>query len=263
MGFGASCSAMAYPVAAFGRRSRFGLDANVMSKANTLYKSGQPHQTARNVNPGTHRVGTPMKNRFGALRFAGSRGFGRKDSEFGKRRRVVAASRKKAMAAFRKFYKRYCKKSTGRRSRFGNQHMMKPLDAFGGTRKVPRGSKRRFGNSMDMMNKYSFGARTRGTRGSRFGEGGNPPLWQSMGYEFGSDGGVLVNGTGLFPTPVGGMGTASAPMMAPSSTGMGMGMGMGMDMGMTGGLGAFGKRRRHRRARSPVRRYRRRYHRRA
>ena len=55
-------------------------------------------------------------NEFGAVRF-GMNGGG---SEFGKRRVKVVrrsmASRKKAMAAFRKFYKRYCKVSPVRRS---------------------------------------------------------------------------------------------------------------------------------------------------
>ena len=41
-------------------------------------------------------------------------------------------------------------------------------------------------------------------RGSRFGNGGNPPLYQSMGYEFcplGSGGVLGANSTGLFPSP--------------------------------------------------------------
>lgn len=77
---------------------------------------------------------------------------------FGKRRPVRArrsmASRKKAMTAFRKFYKRYCKVTPVRRG------------------------------------------------GMRFGEGGNPPLWRSMGYEFCplGQGGVLET-TGLFASP--------------------------------------------------------------
>ena len=39
-------------------------------------------------------------------------------------------------------------------------------------------------------------------RQTNFGNGGNPPLWASMGTEFCSGGGgVLAGGTGLFPTP--------------------------------------------------------------
>jgi hypothetical protein len=47
---------------------------------------------------------------------------------------------------------------------------------------------------------FDFGKRR---RRYRFGNGGNPPLSQSMGYEFCSNGGGVLgaNSTGLFPTP--------------------------------------------------------------
>jgi len=118
------------------------------------------------------------RTRFGAVRFGaeGANEFGAssrrmafgndcsqkyKETYFGKRRSM--ASRKKAMTAFRKFYKRYCKVSPVRR------------------RKV---------------------SPVRRRRSMRFGEGGNPPLWKSMGYEVCpmGQGGVLET-TGLFASP--------------------------------------------------------------
>jgi hypothetical protein len=54
--------------------------------------------------------------------------------------------------------------------------------------------------------------RPRKTRRYRFGNGGNPPLSQSMGYEFCSNGGGVLgaNSTGLFPTPCTTQGPAAA-----------------------------------------------------
>jgi hypothetical protein len=76
----------------------------------------------------------------------------------------------------------------------------------------------------------AFGKRRRGRRGVgryRFGNGGNPSLSSSMGYEFCSGGGGVLgaNSTGLFPSPC--MGT-TMPMMG------------------AGPAAAFGKRRRNR-----------------
>jgi hypothetical protein len=77
---------------------------------------------------------------------------------------------------------------------------------------------------------FLFGKRRRGRRGVRryrFGNGGNPPLSGSMGYEFCSGGGGVlgVNSTGLFPSPCM---SATMPMMG------------------AGPAAAFGKRRRRR-----------------
>jgi hypothetical protein len=123
--------------------------------------------------PGCVSFGNHMKKykpEFGAVRFSGQRKFG-SDYEFGKRRRSSKkrpASRKKAMTAFRKFYKRYCKSGPVRRSRFG------------------------------------------------FGEGGNPPLWQTMGYEFCPDGqGGVLQTTGLFASPCTSAPSPVAPAVKP------------------------------------------------
>ena len=66
--------------------------------------------------------------------------------------------------------------------------------------------KRRKVNKVAAMKAFkSFYRRHCAPRGSRFGfgSGGNPPLWQSMGYEFCSDGGGVLgaNSTGIFPSP--------------------------------------------------------------
>jgi len=57
----------------------------------------------------------------------------------------------------------------------------------------------------------AFGKRRRRRYG--FGNGGNPPLNASMGYEFCSNGGGVLgaNSTGLFPSPC--MGSAPAAAM--------------------------------------------------
>jgi hypothetical protein len=56
-----------------------------------------------------------------------------------------------------------------------------------------------------------FGKRRRSRRRYGFGNGGNPPLNASMGYEFCSNGGGVLgaNSTGLFPSPC--MGGAMKP----------------------------------------------------
>jgi hypothetical protein len=58
-------------------------------------------------------------------------------------------------------------------------------------------------------------------KGSRFGHGGgNPPLYQSMGYEFcdlGSGGVLGANSTGLFPSPCTSMSMAQAKKEAAAS----------------------------------------------
>ena len=67
-------------------------------------------------------------------------------------------------------------------------------------------------SAMKAFRKYyrrNFGA----MRSTRFGNGGNPPLWHSMGYEFcpSGMGGVLgANSTGLFPSPCTSLNSAQA-----------------------------------------------------
>ena len=67
------------------------------------------------------------------------------------------------------------------------------------------GKRRRVNKTAAMKAFKTFYRRHCGARGSRFGfgSGGNPPLWQSMGYEFCSDGGGVLgaNSTGLYPSP--------------------------------------------------------------
>jgi hypothetical protein len=83
-------------------------------------------------------------------------------------------------------------------------------------------------NSLKDLKPVGFGKRRRGRRGVRryrFGNGGNPSLSSSMGYEFCSGGGGVLgaNSTGLFPSPC-----------------------MGAAMMGSGPAAAFGKRRRRR-----------------
>ena len=133
---------------------------------------------------------------------------------------------KKARALKKKLMKG---RSTTRRTRmggemeFGSSCNMGPQMEFGKRRAQMEFGKRRaqmefgtsemeFGKRSRKVNKVaamkafkSFYRRHCAPRGSRFGfgSGGNPPLWQSMGYEFCSDGGGVLgaNSTGLFPTP--------------------------------------------------------------
>jgi hypothetical protein len=177
----------------FGRRKmskgRFGTVPPATTKPTTLKSTTADTVFMQNANT---EVKTAGVHKFGGVNFAGQRR--RRSAEFGKRRRSskkTPASRKKAMTAFRKFYKRYCKSGPVRRSRFG------------------------------------------------FGEGGNPPLWHSMGYEFCPDGqGGVLQTTGLFASPC-----TSAPAPAPASA---------PAPAVTGNLPAlpaFGGRRRHHRRR--------------
>ena len=146
---------------------------------------------------------------------------------------------KKAMALRKKLMKK-CKSGAKRRSpmhrrrrvrRSGFGGMMKPgMSAFGKEFKpfVPGFGKRRAGSKTSrkaaMKAFRSFYKRHCAGRRSRFGSGGNPPLYQSMGGEFCPNGMGGVTGatsTGLFATPcVGNMG-AGAPGSydTPSTTG--------------------------------------------
>jgi hypothetical protein len=141
--------------------------------------------------------------------------FGRKGSagmEFGKRRRAGAKkaskmSKKQAMTAFKKFFMKYCKRG----SRFGGMLVGGGQGLTSGMRQQVRAdpglataiNNYRVGQGMTPGKNFT-GPLTKFGRRSRFGNGGNPPLYQSMGGEFcpSGMGGVLgAFGTGLNPTP--------------------------------------------------------------
>ena len=111
-------------------------------------------------------------------------------SGFGKRRKVhrKKMTKKAAMKAFKKLHRKDRKKMSKAAA----------MKAFKKFYKKHSGHKARRAR--------------RSTRSSRFG--GNPPLYQSMGNEFCSNGsGVLgYNSTGLFPTPC--INTVASPMAA-------------------------------------------------
>jgi len=100
-----------------------------------------------------------------------------------------------------------------RRSSFGAMPKMgSPMmgvPAFGKRRRTARVSKKA---AMKAFRSF-YKRHCAGARRSRFGNGGNPPLNQSMGYEFcpNGQGGVLgFNSTGLFPSPCTSVNTAAA-----------------------------------------------------
>jgi len=122
------------------------------------------------------------------------------EMEFGRRRRNAFDEEPEMMFGRRR-----------RVSGFGNQELM-GMPMFG--------KKRRGGAKVSkkaaMKAFRSFYKRHCAGRRSGFGNGGNPPLNQSMGYEFCPNGmgGVLgFNSTGLFPSPCTAY-SSSAPMMA-------------------------------------------------
>lgn len=101
-----------------------------------------------------------------------------------------------------------------RRSLFGSCHN-KMLEFGAGGKRISFGKSAdegmEFGKKSAKMSKAqamkafkAFYQRHCSVGGSRFGNGGNPPLYQSMGYEFcplGSGGVLGYNSTGLFPSP--------------------------------------------------------------
>jgi hypothetical protein len=104
----------------------------------------------------------------------------------------VKAAQKKAMRMAKK------------RSAFGRRRSTRRCGmAFGKAR--GRGRSRKVSKAAAMKAFRQFYKRhCAGTRGSRFGNGGNPELSASMGYQFcpSGMGGVLgANSTGLFPSP--------------------------------------------------------------
>ena len=109
----------------------------------------------------------------------------------------------------------------GSRFRFGQcgaSYMDKPM-MFGAPKRISFGAKgSEFGRRKPATKKISKASAMKafkafyrrhctssmGRSRSRFGNGGNPPLYQSMGYEFcplGSGGVLGSNSTGLFPSP--------------------------------------------------------------
>jgi hypothetical protein len=112
-----------------------------------------------------------------------------------------------------------------RRSRFGSScgasNMMNNRDMMFGASKLrfagrTMGTEMEFGKKRKVVSKAAamkafkqfFRRHCKSTvrmgRRTRFGNGGNPPLYQSMGYEFcdlGSGGVLGANSTGLFPSP--------------------------------------------------------------
>ena len=135
--------------------------------------------------------------------------------------------------------KAMAKKRKSRRSGFGNRSMMMTGKSmmYNKMKPPPMGFGKRRGRKVSkaaaMKAFRSFYKRhCAGMRRSRFGNGGNPPLMNSMGYEFcpSGMGGVLgANSTGLFPSPCTSMNAgqarkeasatlpAAAPPAAPNS----------------------------------------------
>ena len=113
--------------------------------------------------------------------------------------KLKKACLKKAMAMKKKMMKKSKKSHSRRTASFGQ----KRLPMFGKRRRVAR--KGKCSNAAAMKAFKSFWKRhCAGARGARFGNGGNPALSASMGYEFCPDGmgGVLGDrSTGLFPSP--------------------------------------------------------------
>ena len=153
-------------------------------------------------------------------------------------KRVYKPSKVLAKMCLKKAMLKAKKKKMSRRSGFGNKKstMMMPKQMMGSEMMPPTAfGKRRGGRKVSkaaaMKAFKSFYKRhCSGMRRSRFGNGGNPPLMNSMGYEFcpSGMGGVLgANSTGLFPSPCTSMNIgqsqaeAAATLPAYSSTGIG------------------------------------------
>ena len=142
----------------------------------------------------------------------GMSAFGKKKRSSRRRKVNGKVSKSAAMKAFKRFYTLHCKPSL-RRSRFDGMHMM-PNGMRMKDSDMMFGRRSRFGAEYKVpMPLPGFGRRRR-TRRVRFGAG-NPPLMQSMGFEFCPEGGGVVESNGLFPSPCNAAGvTASAEMQA-------------------------------------------------
>ncbi len=116
---------------------------------------------------------------------------------------------KAAMKADKKMAMRRRKSSFGSRKKPSMRSM-----AFGKRRAGGRGRKVSKAAAMKAFRQF-YKRHCAGGRGSRFGNGGNPALGASMGYQFCPNGmgGVLgANSTGMFPSPCTSMAPAAAPM---------------------------------------------------
>lgn len=150
-------------------------------------------------------------------------------------KRVYKPSKVLAKMCLKKAMLKAKKKKMARRSGFGNKKSTMMLKPKMGEMMPPTAFGKRRGRKVSkaaaMKAFKSFYKRhCSGMRRSRFGNGGNPPLMNSMGYEFcpSGMGGVLgANSTGLFPSPCTSMNMgqqqaeAAATLPAYSSTGIG------------------------------------------
>jgi len=91
-----------------------------------------------------------------------------------------------------------------RKIKFGRHAVGSPMEFGKKRRSTKKVSKASAMKAFKAFYRRHCQATSRMGRRSRFGNGGNPPLYQSMGYEFCplGQGGVLgANSTGLFPSP--------------------------------------------------------------
>ena len=147
--------------------------------------------------------------------------------------RKARALRKKLMKMMAKKAKKHSKKTKSSKKKVTRRRKVHHprKDAFGeeeGMSFGKRRSSRKVSKVAAMKAFRSFYKRhCAGARGSRFGNGGNPPLHESMGYEFCPNGmgGVLgFNSTGLFPSPCTSYSSSAPTMMAlPPPTKVSMG----------------------------------------
>ena len=147
--------------------------------------------------------------------------------------RKARALRKKLMKMMAKKAKKHSKKTKSSKKKVTRRrkahHPRK--DAFGEEEGMSFGKRRSCGKVSKVAAMKAFRSfykrHCAGARGSRFGNGGNPSLNASMGYEFCPNGmgGVLgFNSTGLFPSPCTSYSSSAPTMMAlPPPTKVSMG----------------------------------------
>ena len=121
---------------------------------------------------------------------------------------------KKVKAAMKADKKKKMSSMRRRKSSFGAPKKHRMSMAFGKRRAGGRGRKVSKAAAMKAFRQF-YKRHCAGGRGSRFGNGGNPALSASMGYQFCPNGmgGVLgANSTGMFPSPCTPMAAPAAPM---------------------------------------------------
>jgi hypothetical protein len=121
---------------------------------------------------------------------------------------------KKVKAAMKADKKKKKSSMRRRKSSFGAPKKHPRSMAFGKRRAGGRGRKVSKAAAMKAFRQF-YKRHCAGGRGSRFGNGGNPALSASMGYQFCPNGmgGVLgANSTGMFPSPCTPMAAPAAPM---------------------------------------------------